>query len=343
MTSAPEFIEISDPSALPAEPLVSVHMLTYRHAPFIAQAIEGVLAQKVDFPIELIIAEDCSPDETRAIALDYQRRRPDVIRVLTLGRNVGMLANARRLALANRGQYIAACEGDDYWHHPHKLQMQMDMMRGDPEMVLCHTDYDRRIGRRQKKGRHSRKRQSRVAANDAYVDLLHEWTVMTATTVYRADVVRNFQSSPFNRQDWPFGDYNLALFASLRGRVGYIPVSTATWRKVLNSASNAGFIRTLRLRLADLECKEMFMAHYSVEEGARRSVLWEAHQIIVRDAFYAGDEAAYRRSYEAMKAMGKSPGHMSHWLRKLAMQLVFPLRAVQFFKSAMLVVTTQWL
>ena len=343
MTAAAEFVEISDPSLLPAAPLVSVHMLTYRHAPFIAQAIEGVLAQQTDFPIELIIAEDCSPDQTLTIALEYQRRRPDLIRILTLDRNVGMFANASRLSVANRGRYIAACEGDDYWHHPHKLQLQMDLMRSDPGMVLCHTDYDRRIGRRVKKSHHALERRSRIAAGNAYVDLLHEWTVMTATTVYRADVVRDFQLSPFNRLDWPFGDYNLALFASLQGRVGYIPVSTATWRKVFNSASNSGFTRTLRLRVADFECKEMFMAKYPVAEEVRRSVLTEAHEIILRDAFCAGDKAECQRAYETMKALGKTPSSVLQRLRMLTMQLVLPLWAVQFFRNALLVVTTRWL
>ena len=54
------------------EPLVSVKMITYNHAPYIAQAIEGVLQQKTNFPIELVIGEDCSTDGTREIVLKYQ-------------------------------------------------------------------------------------------------------------------------------------------------------------------------------------------------------------------------------------------------------------------------------
>ena len=39
-------------------PLVSVKMITYNHAPYIEDAIEGVLIQQTDFPIELVIGED---------------------------------------------------------------------------------------------------------------------------------------------------------------------------------------------------------------------------------------------------------------------------------------------
>jgi glycosyltransferase involved in cell wall biosynthesis len=72
------------------DPLVSVKMITYNHAPYIAKAIEGVLNQKVNFPIELVIGEDCSTDGTREIVSDYQKKYPDIIRVITSDKNVGM-------------------------------------------------------------------------------------------------------------------------------------------------------------------------------------------------------------------------------------------------------------
>ena len=81
--------EISDPSVMAVKPLVSVLMITYNHGPYIADAIEGVVSQKTDFPMELIIGEDCSTDNTRKIALDYQRRYPETIRVIYSDRNVG--------------------------------------------------------------------------------------------------------------------------------------------------------------------------------------------------------------------------------------------------------------
>ena len=52
--------EISDPEKLVKNPLVSVNMITYNHAPYIAKAIDGVLQQKTSFPFELIIGEDYS-------------------------------------------------------------------------------------------------------------------------------------------------------------------------------------------------------------------------------------------------------------------------------------------
>ena len=124
------------------EPLVSIKMITYNHAPFIAQAIEGVLQQKTNFPFELVIGEDCSTDGTRALVFEYQKKYPDIIRVVTSDENVGMKKNGLRVLAACLGKYIAFCEGDDYWHNLDKLQKQADYLDSHPECGLVFTDYD---------------------------------------------------------------------------------------------------------------------------------------------------------------------------------------------------------
>ena len=106
--------EISDPAVMNKLPLVSVHMITFNHEPYIARAIEGVLMQETDFPIELVIGEDCSTDGTREIVLEYQKKHPETIRVITSARNVGPNVNELRTDKACRGRYVAYCEGDDY-------------------------------------------------------------------------------------------------------------------------------------------------------------------------------------------------------------------------------------
>ena len=124
-------------SAGQADVKVSVHMITYNHERFIAQAIEGVLMQQTDFAVELVIGEDCSTDGTRAIVRRYGERYPERIRLLLQERNLGARANALATLNACRGQYIALCEGDDYWTDPTKLQKQVDFLESHPECSLC--------------------------------------------------------------------------------------------------------------------------------------------------------------------------------------------------------------
>ncbi len=130
-------VEISDLSQISTAPLVSVAVLTYNHEAYIEQAIEGILAQQCDFPIELIIGEDNSKDRTLDICLDYQKTYPHLIRVVTWHENVGATANFLRIWGRTRGKYVAGCEGDDYWIDPAKLTKQVALMEQFPETSLC--------------------------------------------------------------------------------------------------------------------------------------------------------------------------------------------------------------
>ena len=123
-------------------PLVTVHTTTYNHAPYIGQAIEGALQQKTNFPIEIVIGEDCSTDGTREIVFDYQAKYPDIIRVITSDKNVGSKENSRRVREASRGKYIALCEGDDYWTDPYKLQKQVTFLENNQDYAVVHSDAD---------------------------------------------------------------------------------------------------------------------------------------------------------------------------------------------------------
>lgn len=131
--------ESSSSAVLERRPLVSVAMITYNHEPFIARAIEGVLRQRTDFPFELVIGEDASTDATREICQHYQRRYPDVIRILWASENVSRdcSGNFYRTCQKCRGKYVALCEGDDYWTDPDKLQLQVDYLEEHPECAIC--------------------------------------------------------------------------------------------------------------------------------------------------------------------------------------------------------------
>lgn len=112
-------------------------MPAYNHEPFIAQALDSVLAQKVTFPYEIVVGEDCSTDGTREVAIDYARRYPDRIRLLLHDRNLGIYDNDQSIIRACRGAYIAWLESDDYWTSPDKLQKQVDLLDANPDYSAC--------------------------------------------------------------------------------------------------------------------------------------------------------------------------------------------------------------
>lgn len=218
------------------QPLVSVKMITYNHAPFITQAIEGILRQKTTFPFELVIGEDCSTDGTREIVIDYQKKHPDIIRVITSDKNVGMKRNGLRTLKACQGKYIAFCEGDDYWHHPGKLQKQVDYMERHPECGLVFTECDIYLQRANKIVRNVNDSSGFRSPMHFDIEQIIEQAgkvVKTCTVMGRRNLIdRVINEDPYLHQNEKFlmGDIQLFAELSLISKVYYCPESLATYR-----------------------------------------------------------------------------------------------------------------
>ena len=113
--------------------LVSCILLTYNHAPYVAQAIESMLAQETDFAYEIIFADDCSTDGTRDILRQYAVARPDLIRLCFPERNMGGSALHNLVGRTMfSGKYMTILEGDDCWVGSDRLQTLVDFLETHP-------------------------------------------------------------------------------------------------------------------------------------------------------------------------------------------------------------------
>jgi glycosyltransferase involved in cell wall biosynthesis len=143
-------------------PKVSVSIITYNQAPFVAEAIESVLAQETDFDVEILIGDDCSTDGTQEILTTYQASYPDRI-FLRLhpekGAGVpGRINNVTNLR-ACRGRFVAMLDGDDFWCDRGKLKRQVSLLEARPEISACAHDsaiFDQVLGRRRRKSFYER-------------------------------------------------------------------------------------------------------------------------------------------------------------------------------------------
>lgn len=112
---------------------VSVVMLTYNHEQYIRQALDSILMQDMDFNIEIVIGDDCSTDGTVGILKEYQKRFPEIIRLVAREKNIGVTKNFYEICMACKGEYIAFLEGDDYWTDPQKLKKQITFLQENSE------------------------------------------------------------------------------------------------------------------------------------------------------------------------------------------------------------------
>ena len=124
------------------KPKLSVMIITYNHAKYIAQAIESVINQKTEYQIEIIVIEDCSTDGTQEIILQYKEKYPDIIATYLNPVNIGTNNPPAQKVFSEgfkklKGDYIAILEGDDYWSSSDKVQKQISFLEANKDFVAC--------------------------------------------------------------------------------------------------------------------------------------------------------------------------------------------------------------
>lgn len=117
--------------------LISVIVTSYNHEKYIQQCMESILMQKGNFNVEIVIGDDCSTDGTMSILETYSEKYPKLIRILPNTTNLGITKNLKRCFDFCTGNFIAICEGDDYWIDEYKLQKQMVRLEKDKDLSMC--------------------------------------------------------------------------------------------------------------------------------------------------------------------------------------------------------------
>lgn len=120
--------------------LVSIVCITFNQEKYIAQCLDGLVMQKTDFPLEILVHDDASTDSTSKIILGYKKKHPDLFKV-TIERENRFSKDGfsfiGEMFKDAKGQYIALCEGDDFWTDPNKLQLQFNFLEKNLDYALC--------------------------------------------------------------------------------------------------------------------------------------------------------------------------------------------------------------
>ena len=292
------------------EPLCSVLSITYNHAPYIAQAIESFLAQETTFPFEIVIGEDCSTDGTREIVFDYAKRHPEIIRVVTSDKNVGIVPNFLRTFWACRGKYIAFCEGDDFWQQPKKLQIQTDFLQRNADYGMCHSDYDE-IDEVTGHVAEARLRSSGTVHQTDEISvemvLLGEYPMATATMFMRRSMIESIISNDPKSFDGRhvMADLQLRAGAAFHGKIKTIPLSTATYRRVHVSATRSpNFKNQLQLTESHYDAMMHLSCRYSCAKSVQELLHRKWASRLLRTAFLAADMDAAKRAVARFKNEG---------------------------------------
>ena len=112
---------------------------TYNQEKYIEDALKGFVRQKTNFPFCALIIDDCSTDRNQEIVRRYEKEFPDIIKGIYLPRNLFKDPEEKEKYIkpwTERTEYVAYCEGDDYWISDYKLQRQADFLDTHPDYLL---------------------------------------------------------------------------------------------------------------------------------------------------------------------------------------------------------------
>jgi len=117
---------------------IDVILTAYNQESYILQALNSIINQKGLFSLNIIIADDSSSDGTMSKIKKAINLNTDItIQILDNSINLGMLKNMERAFKECHGNYVAICEGDDYWISEEKLHKQLSLMLTNPSFSMC--------------------------------------------------------------------------------------------------------------------------------------------------------------------------------------------------------------
>ncbi len=241
-------------------PKISVVTITWGHEKFIEKTMNGVFMQKYDGPIEFIISNDNSPDQTDEVVKNYLKNtdlpKNFEIKYACHVQNKGIMKNFIWALQQACGQFIAICDGDDYWTDSYKLQKQLDFLIQNKNIILTGHNiqiFDNKDGE---------------ILNDSFpfknkrnisAELIYKRNYIPAVSI----LFRNQHPLP----DWflqcPIGDYPLILFLSQFGEIGFQFDVMADYRKFSGYHSSESktkkhrmLVDALNITLSKIDLKE---------------------------------------------------------------------------------------
>jgi len=224
---------------------LSVCMATYNGEKFIKEQIESILNQ-THKPDEIIISDDASKDKTQDILIEYQKRYPDLIKVILNKDNAGFVKNFERALLASSGDLVALSDQDDVWL-PEKLQEEYSILEKNPNVGLTFSDLklvDENLNEIEKSmwEYHNWKMNGYIKGADFFESILKFNRVTGCTIMIRRQILNDL--IPFDSRIH-LHDYWLALGSSLLSDVFAINKQLVLYRQHSNNQIGAGINKTI--------------------------------------------------------------------------------------------------
>ena len=286
--------------------MVCTSCMTYNHAPYIVDAMNGFVMQETTFPVYYLITDDASTDGEPEVIRQYllkhfqepyrtektddynlicatHNTNPNCIFIVFLLKYNHYSIKKSKLPYQSEwrdnAKYLALCEGDDYWTDSNKLQLQIDYMEFNPQCVISHTAFNYLNDNNSKvtdSEEITKKNLSLLTSgNDlrAYILDSNRYLIQTMTVVILSEAYKKaLKILEEFKGLFLMGDTQLWITLLELGSIYFFENKTATYRLHYGSATHQKSIdRILRFQLS---CSEMRVV---MAERFNLSVEWKNH------------------------------------------------------------------
>ena len=214
----------------------TVVCFAYNHEKYIRQTLEGFVNQKTSFAYEVVIHDDASTDSTADIIREYEEKYPHIIKPIYQTVNqYSLKVNTYQFILPlMKGDYVAMCEGDDYWVDEDKLQKQVDALDANPDCSVClhkvKTISD--DGKAKTYTYPPFEAESGIIPSEKFIpSVITAYIYQTSCFMFRGDLFREYVSDyPEFRRVAGVGDVPYLLYFGNLGNVYYIDEAMSRYR-----------------------------------------------------------------------------------------------------------------
>lgn len=284
------------------KPKLSVLVPAFKLEDYIESCLQSLLSQETDFPFEVIVCDDASPDGTASIIKSLESTNSNLIAIYKK-ENGGLAQNMASLFDAAQGEYIAYLDGDDI-ALPSKLQKQVDYLEQNLEcnMVFHESEvFDSDTGETLSYYSESSYNWALIPDKSDVTHLVRYGTYMQASSVMFRNHSELSASVPEMCKiilDYPFYIKNAGL---LGGTIDFIPEVLGRYRIHQNSFG-AQTSRSAERRLQSLKDIETAC----IESGALGVSSSVIHEGITHHRFAAALYFLFRESFDLFKELIES-------------------------------------
>ncbi len=306
-----------------ALPEVSVIVLSYNQADTVARALDSILAQRCDFPFEIVVSDDASADGTREIISRYADMHRGVVRVMPEAPRRGLVDNYFYALSQCRGRFIADCAADDFWINDRGLQLKRDRLAADTGLSIVCSDWVpfsdddevRRLSAADNKGEINIQRFEGKSLLADDLSSVGSAVVHLSTALYRRSFVDEaLRTSPALVHDAAMGCEDLPVKATLmsRGDVERLSIVTLCYRvghASVSAPENPSEV--LRFQLQTAAAIARLADHYGVPRSKVAENMKDKVDYAIAVAFAARDYKGVKEADDLRRSLHLKSGFKS--------------------------------